>query len=389
MPALRVAIDLTALEHRPSARSLQVRFAEALSHHARAVEFEILTRPGTQAPLAHLDAANTRRLSIAEPSQFGSLLARFEGRFLRRFRRSRVADRLGWVKSLRPALSRWRPGVLARLGVNVVFCPFTSSGFSDPSIPLVVAIDDLQHLSHPHLLTSRERTSRAHAFSATYRRAARIVCSTPSLRDVALQCDGILAERVLSVSPGRLLAQPSARQPATAATLARHGLEENRFFLLVADFEPRHNHRLVLTALAIFRARHPDSEIRLVCVGGPDARIASFKAIAEQMGLGQLVQFPGALGREETSALLNGCRAVLVPSLYETVGETRARGNATWTACAVQPDSRAGRTDRRRRADLRSAPPGRPGRRVRACRARSRPPRPACAVGARANLNVG
>jgi glycosyltransferase involved in cell wall biosynthesis len=92
--------------------------------------------------------------------------------------------------------------------------------------------------------------------------------------------------------------------------------------LLVADFEPRHNHRVVLTALAMFRARCPESDIRLVCVGGPDAGITSFKTIAEQMGLGQYVQFPGPLGRAETSALLHGSRAVLVPALYETVGET-------------------------------------------------------------------
>jgi len=321
MPALRVAIDLTALAQpgaRPWAESLPVRFAEALIQHAPSVTFSVLSRPATRAALAHLEATNARQLSVPEPTQVGSVMARVQ----RRLARSRFAGRPGWLKSLRPTLSRWRPGALARLGVDVVFCPFTSSGFSDPSVPLVVAIHDLQHVSHPHLLTSGERLARAHAFTATSRGAARIVCSTPSLRDVARNSDDVLAERVLSVSPGRLLAQPTPARPATAATLARHRLVENRFFLLAADFEPRHNHRLVLTALAIFCARHPDSEVRLVCTGGPVAGVASFKVIAEQMGLGHVVQFSGPLGRDETSALMNGCRAVLVPSLYETIGET-------------------------------------------------------------------
>ncbi len=301
MPALRVAVDLTTLDQpadRASAESLQVRFAEALIQHAPGVTFAVLTRPATRAALAHLEASNARQVIIAEPSQLRSVLARFQARLRR------------------------RPGVLARLGIDVVFCPFTSSGVSDSSVPLVVAIDDLRHLSHPHLLTSGERTARAQAFGATCRRAARIVCSTPSLREVAAQRDGVPAERILTVAPGRLLADHSPTRPAIAATLARHGLEEHRFFLFVADFEARHNHRLVLTALAIFRARQPDSEIRLVCVGGPESAVASFKAIADQMGLGRYVQFVGGLGREQTSALMQGCRAVLVPALYETVGES-------------------------------------------------------------------
>jgi glycosyltransferase involved in cell wall biosynthesis len=338
MPALRVAVDLTALEwrvDRPWAGSLPVRFAEALIHEAPAVTFTVLTRPATRAALAHLEAANARQFLISEPSQLRSVVARFQARLRQRFSRfrdrrdrnplslwERVGVRAVWLNSLQPLLSHRHPGVLAKLRVNVVFCPFTSSGFSDLSVPLVIAVDDLRHVSHPHLLTSGERTARAQAFSDTSHRAARIVCSTPSLRDVAVQSDGTLAERVISVSPGRLLTQPSARQPATAATLARHGLEANRFFLLVADFEPRHNHRLVLTALAMFRARFPDSEIRLVCVGGPAPALASFKLVADQMGLGPYVQFVGVLGREETSALMEGCRAVLVPGLYETVGET-------------------------------------------------------------------
>ncbi len=40
------------------------------------------------------------------------------------------------------------------------------------------------------------------------------------------------------------------------------------------------------------------------------------------MGLTSCVEFAGALGREETLALLHGCRALVEPSLYETVGES-------------------------------------------------------------------
>jgi glycosyltransferase involved in cell wall biosynthesis len=39
------------------------------------------------------------------------------------------------------------------------------------------------------------------------------------------------------------------------------------------------------------------------------------------MGLGALVQFSDARGSEDRAALIGGCRAVVVPSLYDTLGE--------------------------------------------------------------------
>src|SRR5579859_6055369 len=326
MPALRVAIDLTALEHpvdRPIARSVQVRFTEALIQHAPSVAFTVLTRPQTRAALAHLDAPNARQVALAEPSQYGRVLARSQARLWKRVQRSRLGDRFGWLRRLRPERFRWRQGRLAGLGVDVVFCPFASSGSSDPTVPMVVAIDDLQHVSHPYLLSSNERIARSQALGATLRRAARIVCSTPSLRDAALQSDGVTAERVVTIPPGRLLVDPLKTQSPVAGTttVPPAGLADRPFFLLVADLEPRHGYRGVLTALAIYRGRHPDDDTRLVCVGGPDAEVPGFEIIAGQMGLGASVLFAGALDRDQTSALLTACRAVIFASLYETVGE--------------------------------------------------------------------
>jgi len=326
MPAVCVALDLTALEQRtdrPLAGALAVRFVEGLIREAPAVTFTLLTRPQTRTALAHLEAANARQLTIAEPRPWESGLMRLRARLWRRLRRSRFADRLGWLNSPTPLRSR-RPSVLDRLGVDVVCRPFTCSGLTEPRLPLVIATSDLQHVSHPYLLDVGQRASRAQASGASYPRAARIVCTTPSLRDVACQLEGVRAERVVTVAPGRLLTRPSLSPspPVVAATLMRHGLTPGQYFLLVGDLEARHNHRVALTALAIFRAQHPDSETRLVCVGGPDTDAARFRTVAEQMGLGRYVDFPGALPREEVSALIQACRAVVEPSLYETIGET-------------------------------------------------------------------
>ncbi|MGI9148851.1 MAG: glycosyltransferase [Chloroflexota bacterium] len=324
MPPLSVAIDLTTLEWRgtrPPARSLPVRFAEAITQRAPTTMFSVLVRSENRAALAHLEAANAR-LIVAEPGPARSVLPRLQARVRLRLHKSRFAGRLEWLNSLQPALSRWRPGFLARLGVRVVLCPFTSSGFSEPAVPLVVAVSDLQHLSQPYLLGSSDRTARAQACSSTFRRATRIVCSTPWLRDLALQSDSVVPEHILTIAPGRLLTPPAPTAGSVAATLAQHALTNTQFLLLAEDFEPRHNHRVVLTALSILRARLPSSEIRLVCVGGPDSAAANFRIMADQMGLRPYVYCAGALGGEDTSALIQASRAVLAPALYETVGET-------------------------------------------------------------------
>jgi glycosyltransferase involved in cell wall biosynthesis len=203
------------------------------------------------------------------------------------------------------------------LRADVVFCPFTASQVRDPGVPLVAAIDDLQHVSHPHLLTSSQRAARARAFETIAYRAARVVCAASSLREVALRSGVVRPDNVAVLPPGRLLVQP----PPVQREFAHHGLRENGFFLLAADVEPRSNHRLVLAALGMLRARQPDVAIHVVCVGGPEARMASLRTLAEGMGLGAKVHFPGAMRRDDLTTLVNACRGVLVPSLYDTMGE--------------------------------------------------------------------
>ena len=325
MPRPRVALDLTTL-HPSGGESwsddFRVRFVAALVRLLAAVDFVVLLRPGAAAPLVELNAPNARHHVVAEPNRIESVVARLEARLARRFGRSRLTERLASSRRLGPALRRWRPGVLAQLHANLVFCPFTSAAIVDPSVPLLAAVHDLQHVTHPHLLSSTERATRERAFDATWRHAARIVCSSPSLRAPALQRSGLSPDRVSSVAPGPLILAGSAPTASSAATLARHRLLQNGFVFTTATCEPRGNERAVLTAWSMFRAQRPRSELRLVALGGPPPGTASLAATAEQMGLGTTVQVVAALDPGEARALIQASRAVLEPALYETIGDT-------------------------------------------------------------------
>src|SRR5262249_36117751 len=76
----------------------------------------------------------------------------------------------------------------------------------------------------------------------------------------------------------------------------------------------------LLTAFGMYRAQHPDSDLRLVCTGAPGARMDAVQDAAARMGLADWTAFTGFLSDEDFAALLQGCRALMFPSLYEGFG---------------------------------------------------------------------
>ncbi|HEV7662143.1 MAG TPA: glycosyltransferase family 1 protein [Chloroflexota bacterium] len=325
-----MALDLTRLDQRTAAidpHRLEIRLAQALSQHAPEVEFIVLARraAGT-AVAAALDAPNVRRITVAEPGPTELLLARVDAHLPGHTRRARLARRLDWPRTLRRPVARWRPSLLRQLRVDLVLCPFTAPGITDPAIPLVAAVADMQHLSHPHLLTSAERAIRARGFDGISRYADRILCTANSVRDAVVQSDGVRAGRVVTVPPTRLLSQLTQPPPSPAGVadaLGRFRLRERQYFLVSVPgvIEPRHNLHLLLVALGILRARAPRLGVRVVCIGDATWPQGDLHTAAERMGLADMVQFRGLVNRQDLSALILGSQAVIVPSLYETIGD--------------------------------------------------------------------
>jgi glycosyltransferase involved in cell wall biosynthesis len=102
--------------------------------------------------------------------------------------------------------------------------------------------------------------------------------------------------------------------------LGQLGLQAERFLLYPANFWPHKNHRMLLTAFAIYHARHPHSSLKLVCTGTPDAPMQSIRDAAERMGLATRIVFPGYLADEDFRVVLQACLALIFPSLYEGFG---------------------------------------------------------------------
>jgi hypothetical protein len=105
-----------------------------------------------------------------------------------------------------------------------------------------------------------------------------------------------------------------------AEVLERLELTSGRFILYPANFWPHKNHRMLITAFALYRSWHPESDLQLVCTGTPDGEMDVIHAATQTMGLGETVVLTGFVSSDDLAALYQSCRALIFPSLYEGFG---------------------------------------------------------------------
>ncbi len=77
---------------------------------------------------------------------------------------------------------------------------------------------------------------------------------------------------------------------------------------------------MLLTAINLFFRSHPESDLKLVLAGAPGKRMDFLRLAADRMGLADQVVFTGYLNADEMSAVLQGCMALIFPSLFEGFG---------------------------------------------------------------------
>ena len=102
--------------------------------------------------------------------------------------------------------------------------------------------------------------------------------------------------------------------------LQRLGLRGNEFLLYPANFWAHKNHRMLLTAFVMYRARHPESNLRLVCTGALENEKKVLQEAVYRMGQKDWIILPGFLTEEEFAAIFASCLALVFPSLYEGFG---------------------------------------------------------------------
>jgi glycosyltransferase involved in cell wall biosynthesis/ADP-heptose:LPS heptosyltransferase len=305
----RVVVDLTPVlpgADNGGAKLVAMELVRHLARLAPSCNWILLTSENGHADLAPLDSHNVRRVCARPDAVRGS------------------AKPLGRARGLARLLQRSggssHRGLLRQLDADVVFCPFTTARFFDPRVPMVAILHDLQYLAYPEFFSREERAHRDRQFRDVCRFATRVVCISDYVRGTVLQHGMVDPSRVTTIHTS--LFRRLADGPAVEDTDVRQrlGLQAGRYLLYPANFWPHKNHEMLLTAFGMYRARHPASDLKLVCTGGLGARREQLQEAVEQMGLAGQVAVIGFVPDKEFAALLRACRALVFPSLFEGFG---------------------------------------------------------------------
>lgn len=305
---MKVAIDLTPLlpgGDNGGAKPLAVELVRRLAAARTDSELVLLTNEKSHDELAALDASNVRRMCVAGPAR-----ARMRDAVVRLLP-PRVVRKLGEWYTGRPASTP----LLRQIGAELLFCPFTGALFYDPAVPVVSLVHDLQYLYYPQFFEADDRAERDRHFRQVCRVAARVVCVSEFTRGSVVEKSGLTAERVITIQSA-----PQERLGPATSRSAGYKPAPHRYLLYPANFWRHKNHEVLLIAFGMYRAAHPESELKLVLTGAPSPRRDEMIEAARRMGLAQWVEFPGYLPDAEFAALLTGCRAMIFPSIFEGFG---------------------------------------------------------------------
>jgi glycosyltransferase involved in cell wall biosynthesis len=260
-----------------------------LSQAAPEVEFVLLTSEKNHEELAVLEAANVQRCCMTQRrSQAHALL---------------TAGGLPWD-----------------MQADLLFFPFTAPFFADPAMPAVSVVYDLQYLYYPQFFSPEASQERDTHFRHAAQQAKHLICISDYVRQTVLDHTEVQPEDITTIHIGLPRKATQLAPEPLIAVLERLGLRAGRFLLYPANFWPHKNHRMLLTAFKMYRARNQDSDLGLVCTGTPNADMECLRDAVARMELEGAVSFPGYVSDEVFTALLQACRALIFPSLYEGFG---------------------------------------------------------------------
>ena len=307
------------------AKLLSLELVRNLGRIASKWQFVLLASEKGHDELAVLESQNVRRLCVLQNGTSKSSpprSTRMRG-WLYGALRTIMSRAMG--KRLDDALTRAarhvnRGTVLGEIGADLLFCPFTLPFCYDPSVPVVSIIHDLQYHYYPQFFSDEDRRCRERNFRETSRLANKLICISEYVRKTVLENSNFDPDRAITILhqlPHRLKKQPLQD---VDSILQRLGIMGNEFLLYPANFWAHKNHRMLLTAFAIYRARHPESNLRLVCTGALENEKKALQEAVCRMGQKDWIILSGFLTEEEFAAIFASCLALVFPSLYEGFG---------------------------------------------------------------------
>lgn len=313
-----IAIDMTPLfpgGENGGVKLLALELIKGFQVFSPKNRFLLLTASWNDKELSFLDSTNVQRLRIVDKRRrMVSCSSPFLNQIEKRFRHMLRLLKSYYHENMHPN------GLLSSRGVDVLFCPFTAPTYTEPGIPVVSLVCDLQHKDFPHFFSPDEIYARETFIGKVQRQADAIICISESTRQSVL--------KNLKTDPDKThtiyISIQSRLNGYNAQEITRHlkelCIDVHPYMFYPANFWPHKNHRMLLTAFGMYASRHPESQLDLVFTGALDEAQKKLQKEVQMMGLEKRVHFLGYLPEDQLTAVWQGCSFLVFPSLYEGFG---------------------------------------------------------------------
>lgn len=203
--------------------------------------------------------------------------------------------------------------------VDVLFCPMSAVNYSEPGIPVLSLIYDLQHEYYPQFFSDNEIETRKRFYDGICNEADYTVSISEFTRKTLIEKLSFAADKseVIHISiQDRVKVDPIAKD----TILEKFGLLNKKYAFFPANYWPHKNHRLLLLAFSILLKKNPELDIHLCLTGSLLQQDLLFAEMLEQMGLKNRVKHLGYVTEQEVTALMSGAHFMIFPSLFEGFG---------------------------------------------------------------------
>jgi len=206
---------------------------------------------------------------------------------------------------------------LQSLGCDVIHFPFQS--FEACGVPSVFNPHDLQHLHLGEFFTLKEISRRETLYQAACREAHTVVVASEFVKRDVVERYAIDARRVQVIAwapPPLPKRPPEADERIARAVHEKYKLARGPFALYPAMTWEHKNHLRLLEAVAYLRDNHA-LNLRVICTGFKTDFWPTIERRLNELGLNDLVLFPGLVPVEELHELYRVAQFVFVPTLFE------------------------------------------------------------------------
>ncbi|MEO8435207.1 MAG: glycosyltransferase family 1 protein [Pyrinomonadaceae bacterium] len=203
------------------------------------------------------------------------------------------------------------------LECDVIHFPFQS--FEACGVPSVFNPHDLQHLHFSEFFTPAEISRRENLYPAACRAAHTVVVASQFVKRDVVERYGVESKRVQVIpwAPPPLPQLPKETDEVTIRPLLRkYKLADGPFALYPAMTWEHKNHLRLLEAVAYLRDREA-LDVRVICTGSRTDFWPRIERRLNELGLNDVVKFPGLVPFDELNALYRAAQFVFVPTLFE------------------------------------------------------------------------